>query len=255
MSEADVGNASVSAEKSVDSAPPPAHFAAPPPGLGTEPPHTNEIEAFMCRTLVLSAAALATLTLGAPARAQESTTRGFNIGAHFGGSSLEVQNRERREGGGGGLIVGYGVNRNWEIFLQVDAAEFDIENTDVDGVWTMGHIDLGTRFHFANSLRSWVPYLQAALSGRGVGVDDAVVLGVPQPSDGGFFGDGVGFFGGAFTLGGGIMFYFNETWAADLQLAFSGGEFTEIKVNNVTWSGLEVDAQSSRLNIGVSWWP
>ena len=51
------------------------------------------------------------------------------------------------------------------------------------------------------------------------------------------------------------MFYFNQTLAADLQLAWSGGRFTEIRVDNVTVSGLELDAQSSRFNVGISWWP
>ena len=111
----------------------------------------------------------------------------------------------------------------------------------------MGHADLGARFHFANSLRSWVPYLQAALSGRAVGVKDAVVEGTPETD--------VGFYGGAFSLGGGIMFYFNETFAADLQLMWSGGEFTEVQVDNVTVEGLEIEATSSRLNIGILWWP
>ena len=54
----------------------------------------------------------------------------------------------------------------------------------------MAHADLGARFHFASTLRRWVPYLQAAVSGRGV-----------------------------------------------------------------TVSGLEIDANSSRLSLGLSWWP
>jgi hypothetical protein len=103
------------------------------------------------------------------------------------------------------------------------------------------------RFHFANSMRSWVPYLQVALSVRAVGVDDAVVEGNPETD--------VGFYGGALSVGGGIMFYFNETLAADLQLIWSGGRFTEVEVDNVTIEGLEIDATSTRFNIGIVWWP
>ncbi len=202
----------------------------------------------LARTTALFTTAIATsMAWSTAVAAQESTTRGFVVGAHFGGASLEVEDGERREAGGGGLIFGYGLNRNFQIFLQLDGSEFDVQNTDVDGTWTMGHVDLGLRYHFANSLRSWVPYVQGAFTARGVGVDNAVVQGNPATD--------VGFFGGAFTVGGGIMFYFNETLAADLQLLLSGGQFTEIKVNNVTVNGLEVDAQSSRLNIGVAWWP
>jgi len=205
----------------------------------------------MRRTIALSAAFLS-LTLGAmvtPARAaaQASTTRGFNLAGHFLGASLEVEDQDRREGGGGGLLLGYGFNRSFQLFLQLDGAEFDIENTDVDGRWTMGHVDLGLRYHFANSLRRWVPYVQGAFTARGVSVENATVQGNPAAD--------VGFFGGGFTFGGGLMIYFSETVAADIQLAFTGGEFTEIKVNNVTVSGLELDAQSARFDLGVSWWP
>ncbi|HSH76229.1 MAG TPA: hypothetical protein VLA09_11140, partial [Longimicrobiales bacterium] len=143
--------------------------------------------------------------------------------------------------------LGYGFNRTVELFLQLDGAEFDVDDAEVRGRWTMAHVDLGVRFHFADPVRSWVPYLQAALGARAVAVDNPVVQGQSEAD--------VSFSGGAFSLGGGIMFYFNRSLAADLQLLWTGGEFTEITVRNVTVSGLEIDAQSSRLNIGISWWP
>ena len=101
--------------------------------------------------------------------------------------------------------------------------------------------------HFASTLRRWVPYLEAALTGRGVTVDNPVVEGQRR--------DGITFGGGGFTLGGGVLFYMEETLALELQALFTGGEFTEIQVDNVTISGLEIDASSSRLSLGVSWWP
>jgi len=180
-------------------------------------------------------------------RAQESTTRGFVVGAHLGGASLRPEDGDRSNGGGGGLFFGYGFNRSFQLMLQLDGMEFDVEDTDVDGTWTMGHADLGLRYHFANSLRSWVPYLQAAISGRVAGVEDATVLGQPE-SD-------VEFLGSALTFGGGLLVYFNETLALDVQILWSGGRFTDVKVDNVTVSGLEIDATSTRFNIGVDWWP
>jgi len=186
--------------------------------------------------------------MAAPAVAQESTTRGFNAGIHVSGASLQVENGDRSNAGGGGILLGYGFNRTLELFLQLDGAKFDVANTDVDGTWTMGHADLGVRFHFANSLRSWVPYLQAALSGRAVSVSNAVINQVTQTD--------VSFTGGALSLGGGIMFYFNEVLAMDLQLAWSGGNFTEVDAGNVKVTlDNPIDAQSSRFNIGLSWWP
>lgn len=200
----------------------------------------------MRRTLALTLSL--SLLASAAIEAQESTTRGFNVGLHFTGASLVVEDGDRRGAGGGGIWIGYGFNRTVQLFVQVDAAEFDVENPALEGNWVLGHADLGVRFHFANSLRSWVPYLQAALTGRVVSVENPVIAGNPQTDDASLIGSGI-------TLGGGILFYFNESWAADLQLAWTGGRFTDYELGNVTIGGLDLDAQSSRLNLGVSWWP
>ena len=195
-----------------------------------------------------SLALLAAVVASAPLDAQESTTRGLNVGAHISGQSITPENGDRSNAGGGGIIIGYGFNRTFELFLQFDGGEFDVQNAAVEGDWTMGHADLGVRFHFANSLRSWVPYLQAAGSGRYVNVTNGVQNKVKQSED-------VKLSGAAITLGGGILFYFNETLAADLQLAVSAGRFTDVKVGTVTYNNAELDATSARFNIGVSWWP
>ena len=207
----------------------------------------------MRRTLAFahpSFAFVAGLALAAPVYAQESTTRGFNVGLHISGQSIRFEDDEGEgsNAGGGGLVVGYGLNRTVQLFMQIDGGEFDVDTAQVEGKWTMGHVDLGTRFHFANSLRRWVPYLEAALSYRAVSVEDGRVNEQAQSET-------VTMSGGAITLGGGIMFYFNESWAADLQLAWSGGRFTDLKAGNVTFNNLEVDAQSGRFDLGVSWWP
>ena len=182
------------------------------------------------------------------ADAQESTTRGFNLGIHASAASLVVEDDERSNAGGAGIWIGYGFNRTVQLFLQADGAQFDVRDATVEGDWTMAHADLGVRFHFANSLRSWVPYLEAALSGRVVTVQNGVLNNVAQAED-------VSLLGGGLTLGGGIVFYFNESLGLDLQLLWTGGTFTELEVGNVTRSNLDIEAQSSRFNIGLSWWP
>lgn len=193
---------------------------------------------------------LAALALGVSAvQAQESTTRGFNLGVHLQGSSLEPADGERSNAGGAGILIGYGFNRTFELFLQIDGAEFEVRDTDVDGKWRLGHGDLGVRFHFSNSLRRWVPYVQTGLTFRVASVDDAEV---DQQTVTG----GVGVFGGALMLGGGVLIYLTRALAADLQLAWTGGEFTEAMIGDVTFELSEpYEARTSRLNIGVSWWP
>ncbi|MGD2045930.1 MAG: outer membrane beta-barrel protein [Gemmatimonadota bacterium] len=189
-----------------------------------------------------------TLLLAAPAlRAQESTTRGFNWGLHFGGATLTVEDGDRNDAGGGGIWLGYGFNRTVQLFVQLDGAQFDVEDSDVQGDWTMGHGDLGVRFHFANSLRSWVPYLQAALTGRVVGVDNPTINGSSEPD--------AALIGGGLTLGGGLLVYFSETFALDVQLDWTGGTFTQLEYGNVTINDLDLDATSTRFNLGLNWWP
>jgi hypothetical protein len=182
------------------------------------------------------------------AQAQSSTTRGFNLGIHFTGSSLVVEDGDRNNAGGGGLWFGYGLNPTVELFVQLDGTKFDVQDAAVTGDWTMGHADLGVRFHFANPSRSWVPYLQAAATGRVVEVRNGFVNDVAQA-------DNVSLVGGGLTLGGGIVFYFNESLGADLQLVWTGGTFTSIEAGSISFNDLDLDAQSTRLNIGLSWWP
>lgn len=195
------------------------------------------------------AAALATFCATEVA-AQSSTTRGFLVGAHFGGAALKPQNNDRANAGGGGVRIGYGVNRSLTLFFQGDGASFDVEGEidDLIGTWAMAHADLGARFNFANSLRRWVPYLQGSVTARVVNVTDI-------PAGNPYSGQEVSFSGAAVTFGGGVMFYTSGSFAIDAGLLFSGGKFTEITAGNTTVSGLDIEAQSSRFNLGVSWWP
>lgn len=198
-------------------------------------------------SLAVAAALLGLSSSAMTAAAQESTTRGFMLGVHLSGASLQVENQDRNNAGGAGLRVGYGINRRFTLFAQGDGARFDEQSTgEIEGDWVMGHLDLGTRFHFANSLRTWVPFLEAALGYRTVSVSGPVVGGIAR--------DELRIEGPALTVGGGIGFYFVEQFALDVALLWTGGEFTTIRVDNVSRDGLDFDASSTRFNIGVTWW-
>lgn len=200
-------------------------------------------------TFFLFAAGLAAFAvLPSTTHAQESTTRGLSLGLHLSGAALSIENQDRNEAGGGGLTVGYGFNRKVTVFVQLDGAQFDEQSTGtVQGDWTMGHADLGVRYSFANSLRSWVPYVQGAFGYRAVAVQDPVVDGVQREE--------VEISGSGLTLGGGVDIYFTESLALDIQLLWTGGEFSTLRVDNVSATGFDVDATSTRFNLGVAWWP
>jgi hypothetical protein len=182
-----------------------------------------------------------------PAAAQRSTTRGFNVAAHLQGASLTVEDDDPAGGGGLGVRVGYGFNRNFTGYLEVDGIQFDVENPELEGEWAMAHIDLGVRYNFANSLNRWVPFLEGALGARAVSVEDA-------RSDGEDVGT-VTFTGGAFSLGGGIAFFTSEKFALETLVKFTGGTFEEVEIGDVSVSNLDIEASSFRFKLGISWWP
>jgi hypothetical protein len=191
--------------------------------------------------------ALAAGLAAAPIAAQRSTTRGLNIGAHLQGASLTVEDGDPAGGGGFGLRAGYGFNRSFTGYLEADGIVFDVENPELQGEWTMAHFDVGARYHFANSLRRWVPFLDAALTGRAVSVQDAT-------SDGADVGT-VKFSGGAFSLGGGISFFTSERLAIETGVKLTGGTFEQVDIGAVSVRNLDIDANSFRFKLGLSWWP
>ena len=103
------------------------------------------------------------------------------------------------------------------------------------------------RYNFANSLRRWIPFIEAAIGTRAVRLEDASVE-----------GDSVGelnFSGGALSIGGGVAFFVSETLAIETLVKFSGGTFEQIDVGNVSVNDLDIEANSSRFKIGLAWWP
>jgi len=182
-----------------------------------------------------------------PLSAQSWTTRGWSLALQAQGTSLSIEDADADQGGGAGLRFGYGLNRSFTLFLQTDGGLIDVEEADdFTGEWRMGHVDLGVRFHFANSLNRWIPFLEAAAGVRAVSVEAAEVE--DEILD-------VSFSGSSFSLGGGVQLYLNETLALELDGRFTSGQFTDIDVGNITVGGFDIDAQSTRLGIGLVWWP
>jgi Outer membrane protein beta-barrel domain len=194
------------------------------------------------------AAVAAFLLAPALSLAQGSTTRGLSLGAHLMGTSLEVENGDRSAGGGFGLRVGYGFNRIVTGFVHIDGSRVEVEEGQrVGGEWDLAHAEVGARFHFANSLRRWVPYLEVSAGGRSVSVAEAQVNGQPA-------GD-LSFSGGAVTFGGGLSAYFTRKLALDVSLKLTGGTFNKVDVGPLSVNNLDIDAASARFGVGFTWWP
>lgn len=188
------------------------------------------------------------LTAPTVGTAQGSTTRGLSLGAHLMVTSLEVENGDRSGGGGFGLRVGYGFNRIVTGFVNLDGSRVEVEEGQgVGGEWDLAHAEVGARFHFANSLRRWVPFLEVSAGARTVSVADAQVNGQAA-------GD-LSFSGPAITFGGGLSAYLTRRVALDVSLKVTGGQFNKVDVGPVSVNNLDIDASSARIGIGFTWWP
>jgi len=197
---------------------------------------------------LVSALAGALAASASPALSQLSTTRGWSFGAHVQGTSLTPEGGTNSSGGGLGIRAGYGFNRIVTGFVHVDGSQIDItEGGSIVGSWNLAHAELGARFHFANSLRRWVPYLETSVGARAVEVRDAEFAGESAGN--------VTFNGGAFTVGTGLSTYFKPSLAFDVSLKWTGGKFTEIDLGDIVQRNIDIDAASFRFGLGLIWWP
>ncbi len=204
----------------------------------------------MMKASRLLVAALVPLLAPSMASAQLSTTRGLSLGVHVQGTSLKVEDaNETNSGGGLGLRVGYGFNRIVTGFIHVDGAQIDVASGGtITGKWNLGHGEIGARFHFANSNRRLVPYLEGAAGARVVTVSEATVSGSPDVED-------ISFNGGAVTFGAGLSTFFKKRAAFDVSLKWTGGTFSEVDLGDIAVRNLDIDATSFRFGIGLIFWP
>lgn len=180
------------------------------------------------------------LAASAQGSATNAGAKGWFIGLGLNGSSLSAEDEDAESGGGVTLQGGYGFTRNLAIFLEGTASAMQTDGES----WVLSHGDLGLRYHFSGEGRRFVPFVEGALSGWAGQQDDAE------------FGNQQGeleISGSAFTFGGGFLYFFGRRTAFSAQLKFSNGEFNKVRFENVTVDGFDIDANSARLNLGVTW--
>ncbi len=177
--------------------------------------------------------------------AQNSRAHGFVIGGHVQASSIVIEDSDRSNGGGGGIMLGYGMSNGLAVFGQYDIANVDVRNQpQTEGSWTHAHVDLGFRYHFQRPAKSVVPWVATAWT-----VTD---LALTNP----LADDEIELMGSAVSVGGGVMLYPTEHFAFDIGLLFAWGSYDEAKLDGVDATISEaLSSQSTRLNMGVAWWP
>ncbi len=188
------------------------------------------------------------------AGAQQSTTRGWVFGFDVGGTAVSFQNESRDIGGLVGARLGYGVNRIVTLYASAYEADVNVQEFDAFDKVTFGHVDFGVRLHLANSRRRWVPYGDfALLTFRPV--SDVLENGEQTTTDFSALP--------TFSLGAGLAIHLSEAWALDVNFKTGKSAFTDVEVGNISagrseqhsHTFLDIDTASSRLTVGVSWWP
>ena len=204
---------------------------------------------------ILSSLALAVLA-ASPLTAQyqsdeivRSRTTGLILGAAIGGSafqSSELSDQTER-GGGAELRLGWGFTPNFAIIADAGGATMDGPASQ----YTLGHFDFGARYSFANARRAFVPYLEAALTGRAMVEQDVE----STDQNGNVTRDDLVFSGFGYTVGGGVQYYVAPALALGADLRWTTGEFDTVEYGNVSVEGFEVDATTTRLSLGLTWYP
>jgi hypothetical protein len=182
-------------------------------------------------------------------QAARSNTAKFFAGLEIGGSSIDTDEFEggSESGSGATIRIGYGFTTRFALYLEGSAATMGGD----DGDWTLGHGELGMRWHFASPSRALIPFVDAGYTYRSIAPDDATLV----DDEGNTVEGDFELSGGGLSLGGGLLYFFNPRWSLSTSVKWSTGAFDTVRYNNVTVSGFEFDATTTRFSIGVSWFP
>lgn len=169
----------------------------------------------------------------------QSNTNAFSIGIYLNGSAIAAEDSDVTDTGGGlGARIAYGFTPAIEAFADFGAAAM----TEDDEEYTLGFFDIGVRYNFAQETTSLRPFVDLSYTGRAASFDI-----------GGLTVDARGT---AFSVGGGLRYFFSPNLAFESALRLSRGEFAEGRVNGGSWTDLGGDsfsATSTRLNLGIAY--
>lgn len=213
------------------------------PPVSTLPYKLNHTMTIAIRALAV--AAVLAGTLSTPALAQRSNTAGVNLGLFLNGTAAEVEDGDEIDSGGGiTLHLGYGFSQSFQLFARATASNIESEGFE-DDQYALAHFDVGGRFSFGNTGSALRPFVQGAFSGRAASFD----LGADGTLD---------VRGSGLSAGGGLEYFVTEALAIEAGLAWTFGEFTEGRVDDGDWEGLEdfsFEMNTTRFDLGVSWHP
>ena len=176
-------------------------------------------------------------------------TRGLMLGLALNGSGIRSEDLNSTTESGAGLAgqLGWGFTKNFALLLSASGARIG----SVGGNYDLAQVDLGGRWHFVNSVNGIVPFVEVGYAARAATKKDVLVsdgAGTIYPGDLTILGGGVSF-------GGGLEYFVTRRWALGGSFRWTTGQFSSVRVDNVTMDGFAIDATSGQFNMGFSWYP
>jgi hypothetical protein len=209
---------------------------------------SHKVWALVCFAVVASTPAAAQNSV--PSQARSAPTK-FFIGAALNGSAVQsddLTDGDVESGGGLGLQLGYAFTPKFALFVDGVGASM---SPDVGESYGLGHFDIGARWQFSNPSRALVPFVDVALTGRAAVQEDVTFyddFGNSETGD-------LSLSGAGFSFGGGLNYHFTPRFALSTGLRWTVGEMSRVKFNNVSVDDLELDATTTRFNLGFVWYP
>lgn len=177
-----------------------------------------------------------------------TNTSGLMLGLAFDGSRIRSDdlNSTAESGPGAAALLGWGVTKNFAFILDASGARISSVNGDYD----LAHVDIGGRWHFVNR-SAFVPFVEVGYAGRVATKQDAIL----SDETGNTYTGDLSILGGGISAGGGLEYFVTPGIALGGAFKWTSGKFTQVRFDNVTVDGLEVDATSARFNMGFTWYP
>lgn len=170
----------------------------------------------------------------------QSYTKGLYVQGMLSGGTLAFDDFDGTDPGfsfSGRL--GYGITNTFGLFAEFDAGAFNAESEFTEVVHTpeyvVGAFNVGGQVNFRSG-KKWVPYGELALTGLVTGDELSNT-----------------FSAAGLTVGGGVKYYLTDSWALDGRLHLSPVEISSLDYDGQDLEGVDVNAISTRLSIGVTW--
>ena len=163
-------------------------------------------------------------------------TQGFFVGAHVAGHRVAYEDAHRENGIGGGVEVGYGINRYVGVFFALEGAELgsaESRNTR----YSSGYFDIGIEGTLPTGSAA-VPFARVAYSGG------SATLGATEYD--------FAFSLSGFTAEGGARYFVSESLALTGSVTYLSGTYDSLGAPGAEG---EQDFENLRLGIGAVFYP